>query len=167
MHRKFDVGVILAIFSGIVYGLASVAFKQGIEIANYSSLLTDKGLWMAVVVFALVWLSLFTRFKSSHILKIAFIISIVYIVLFMVFKISFFAVVLLVVAFLLAFFALSYIDASIAWPLTGCKYVVCSLIAYLLLNESLTIINISGIAMILLGSVFLVQGAESVVKSLK
>jgi hypothetical protein len=44
---------------------------------------------MAVVVFALVWLSLFTRFKSSHILKIAFIISLVYIILFMVFKISF------------------------------------------------------------------------------
>lgn len=167
MLRKFNVGVTLAIFSGIVYGLASVAFKQGIEIANYSSLITDKGLWLAVVVFVLVWLSLFTRFKSSYILKIVFILSIVYMVLFMIFKISFSAVILLVVAFSLAFLALSYIDASIAWPLTGCKFVVCSLVAYLLLNESLTVINISGIVMILLGSVFLVQGAESVIEPLK
>ena len=167
MHRKFNVGVSLAIFSGIVYGFASVAFKQGMNIANYSSLITDRGLWLAAVVFVLVWISLFTRFKSSYILKIAFILSIVYMVLFMIFKISFFAVVLLVVAFILAFFALSYIDASIAWPLTGCKFVVCSLIAYLLLNESLTVINIFGIAMILLGSVFLVQGVERVVKPLK
>ena len=166
MHQKSKLGLILAISAGIIYGITSIVFKYGIDLADYGSLISNKGLWIAIILFILTWLSMFTRLESSYVIKILFILSLIYLVLFMMAKVSFFAVILLIGAFLLSFLALFYIDASVAWPLTGCKYAVCSLIAYFFLNEVLTTVGILGIVLIMIGTIFLALEGDLAEKSL-
>jgi len=160
LHQKFKLGIILAITAGIIYGIASIVFKYGIDLVDYASLISNTGLWISAAIFILTGMAMFTRLESSYVVKILFVLSLIYLGLFMMVKISFLAMVLLIGAFLLAFLALFYIDASVAWPLTGCKYAVCSLIAYIFLDEVLTTVGILGIAFIMIGTVFLSLGGE-------
>lgn len=160
MHQKSKLGVILAISAGIIYGIASIVFKYGIDLVDYGSLISNTGLWISAIIFILTGIAMFTRLESSYVVKILFVLSLIYLGLFMMVKVSFIAMILLIGAFILAFLALFYIDASIAWPLTGCKYAVCSLIAYLFLGEVLTFVGVLGLVLILIGTVFLALGGE-------
>jgi len=160
LHHKYKLGIILAISAGIIYGIASIVFKYDINLADYESLISNTGLWISAIIFIISGMAIFTRLESSYVIKILFIVSLIYLGLFMMVKVSFFAMILLIGAFLLAFLALFYIDASIAWPLTGCKYAVCSLIAYFFLNEVLTTVGILGITFIMIGTILLAIGGE-------
>lgn len=160
MHQKSKLGIILAISAGIIYGIASIVFKYGIDLIDYESVISSTGLWISAIIFILTGMAMFTRLESSYVVKILFVLSLIYLGLFMMVKVSFLAMILLIGAFILAFLALFYIDASVAWPLTGCKYAVCSLIAYFFLDEVLSTVGVLGIVLIMVGTIFLTLGGE-------
>ena len=156
MYRKLEFGMALAILSGIFYGLSSIAFKYKIDSIDYQSIIQNSGFLIAIGIFIISWISLFIHFRYQSLLKIAFLISIIYIIIFVILEISFSGLLYFVIAFILIFFALSYIKTSVAWPLTACKFVVSTLLAYLLLGEKLNFQISMGIVFVILGSIILV-----------
>lgn len=156
MCRKHELGVSLAVLSGVFYGLSSIAFKFRMDTLDYPGIIRDLGFLMATVMVVASCVSLLLRFRLRSFLKMAFVVSLACASLFLIFEISTPGMLCFIVAFILGLSSMSYINASVAWPLTASKFAVTALLAHLMLGEELNLQTGLGISLVILGSLILV-----------
>jgi multidrug transporter EmrE-like cation transporter len=123
---------------------------------DYQGVIRDLGFLMVAVMVIVSCVSLFLRFRLRSFLKTAFVVLLACASLFLIFEISPLGILCFIVAFMLGLSAISYINASVAWPLTASKFAVTALLACLLLGEDLSIQTGLGIFFVILGSMIMV-----------
>jgi len=154
--RKHELGVSLAVLSGVFYGLSSIAFKFRVDTMDYQGAIRDLGFLMVTVMVIVSCVSLLARFRLRSFLKMAFVVLLACVSIFLILEISPLGILCFIVAFLLGLSAMSYINASVAWPLTASKFALTALLAHLMLGEELSIQTGLGISFVILGSVIMV-----------